>query len=403
MSGFIMPLAGGARGSDRPAWWFLMAGLLSLTPSGGVQAVQSAEVRDDRSAALQQLVDRTRERLGTLGLSLGVVTADGEVIGVASGHVDRARREPLEASGRMLSGSVGKTYFAALAMQLVNEGVLGLDDPVRHHLGHLDWYATVPNGESVTVRHLLTHTSGLNRYVMNSEFQGYLGTDPMRSYTTPERIAFAGPEPLFPAGEGWAYADTNFILLAEVLEVATGREAYALIGDRFLGPMGLEETTPSNSPSVPGLVPGFAGPNNAFGGFDETLRDGRMVVNPQFEWGGGGYASSARDLARWIRAVQTGEAFPPVLLSEARSSAVPAPLAPQGRYGLGMIGMTVSGLGDAWGHSGFMPGYMTEAYHFVDSQVTIVLMINASDPSESGGPLLRTLLAIAPEVVALTN
>lgn len=68
-----------------------------------------------------------------------------------------------------------------------------------------------------------------------------------------------------------------------------------------------------------------------------------------------------------------------------------------------MIGMTVPGVGDAWGHSGFMPGYMTEAYHFMDQGVTLVLMINASDPTESGGSLLRTLIELSPELLSLVR
>ncbi len=101
-----------------------------------------------------------------------------------------------------------------------------------------------------------------------------------------------------------------------------------------------------------------------------------MVINPQFEWGGGGFASTAADLARWTRDVQEGRAFGPNLMDQYRTG-IRAPLGPGGSYGLGVIMLELEA-GKAWGHSGFWPGYRTEAYYFPDHGFALALQINSS-------------------------
>jgi D-alanyl-D-alanine carboxypeptidase len=161
-----------------------------------------------------------------------------------------------------------------------------------------------------------------------------------------------------------------------LIEHLTGNSAYEEIRTRILEPMEFHGTRPSDRPRVPGLAQGYAGPGNPFGGFDEMVAEGRLAINPQFEWGGGGFASTAEDLARWIRDLQLGQAFDPELLPEYRAG-TPAPLGPDASYGLGVIMMQLPA-GTAWGHSGFMPGYRTEAYYFPDHGFALALQVNTS-------------------------
>ena len=105
-----------------------------------------------------------------------------------------------------------------------------------------------------------------------------------------------------------------------------------LLGTRFrrrlLDPLRLHGTVPSHRPEVPGLVNGYAGPENPFGAFDATMPDGqRLAFNPQFEWGGGGFASTALDLSRWTRAVHAGDVIPEELNADFRIGPA-APLGP---------------------------------------------------------------------------
>ena len=116
-------------------------------------------------------------------------------------------------------------------------------------------------------------------------------------------------QPPFAPGEGWEYSDTNYIVLGMIIEKAGGASYYQQLRRRILEPLRLADTIPVESRVVPGLVQGYAGPNNPFGRSDEMIEDGRFAVNPQFEWTGGGMASTAADLARWGKLLYEGGAF----------------------------------------------------------------------------------------------
>jgi len=178
------------------------------------------------------------------------------------------------------------------------------------------------------------------------------------------------------------------------MEEITGGSCYDLIQERILNPLGLENTVPSSSRTIPGLIQGYAGPANAFGGTDEViLPDGRFVINPQFEWAGGGFASTPEDLARWARALYTGEGFDPALLP-LMLDGVPARLGPQSRYGLGVI-LTDTPAGPSQGHSGFFPGYLTEMAYFPDLDVAVALQVNTSVGRSLGRSPVSVLVELA--------
>ena len=343
------------------------------SPTSTVEA-QASELQ----ARLQAVLDAFHAGGSFPGASAAVSLPDGSVLAVTVGEADTVRHLPLTPDGRMLQGSVGKTYFAALAMRLIGAGRLDLEAPVVRYLGHHEWYARVPNAAHITVRQLLTHSSGVMRYEFNPDFTTDLTAAPDKRWRPEELLSYVlDEEAAFPAGEGWEYSDTNFILLGMIMEEITGRRCYDLIGEDFLDPLGLEDTVPSDSRSIPGLVQGYAGPENPFGGTDEVLLpDGRFVINPQFEWAGGGFASTSSDLARWARALYTGHAFDPVLLP-LMLEGVPAQLGPGSRYGLGVI-LTDTPAGPAQGHSGFFPGYLTEMAYFPELDVAAAVQVNTS-------------------------
>jgi len=354
----------------------------------------NAELSPESIVRIQLHLDSLIEHSAMPGLTLGVSPPEGPSLGFAAGVSDTTRSLEMSPEDLMLQGSVGKTYFGAVALQLVAEGRLDLDARLAEYLGDESWYDQLPNGADVTIRQLMSHTSGIVRYEFNPAFLQDLTAEPMRTFTPEERLAYLfGLEPPFAAGEGWDYSDTNFILVAMVIEDLTGNSAYSEIRQRLLEPLGLDETIPSDRPAVPGLANGYAGPDNAFGAFDATVRDGMLTFNPQFEWGGGGYASTTRDLAEWVKHIHEGRAFDASLLEEFRSG-VPAPLGPQGQYGLGVIMMELPS-GTAWGHSGFMPGYRTEAYYFPEHGFALALQINTTDGGALSASPLRILDGIA--------
>ena len=345
---------------------------------------------------VQSFMDSLRQIAGFPGATVGIALPDGRVVAVATGESDTARDIRLGADDLLLAGSVGKTFFAALALSLIGEGRLALDTPIARWLGREPWFPRLPNGPGITVRHLMNHTSGLVRYEFKEAFTRQLSADPDRSWRPEELIAFILDTPApFEAGKGWDYSDTNYIVLGMILERITGTPAYDEIARRFLGPLGLTRVVPSTGRRIPGLAQGYAGPRNPFGGSDAMLADGRLAINPQFEWAGGGFATSAPDLARWARALYGGEVLDSAVLRMAFEG-VPARLGPNVRYGLGVI-LWPGAAGPAVGHSGFFPGYQTEMRYFPGGRFAIAVQFNTSAPRALG----RSPAAIVNRLAAL--
>ena len=342
------------------------------------------------SSGAQSLEQRLQTRLDSLhrtgrfaGAQLAVALPDGSTIAVATGMADTAKKEAMTTRHLLLQGSVGKTYASAVAMQLIHEGKIALEDPISKYLGTEPWFSRLPNAQSITIRQLMNHTSGLVRYEFNERFTADLTASPDRVWKPHELVTYildtAAP---FAAGQGWDYSDTNYIVLGMIMEKVTGRAFYDLARERVLRPAGLTETVPSDSRTIPGLANGYAGASNPFGGTDAMLVEGRMVINPQFEWTGGGMASTASDLARWGKRLYEGGAFDPAMLPRLLDG-VPARLGQNTKYGLGVI-IRETPSGTFYGHSGFFPGYQAELLYLPAVKAAVAFQVNSSVPGALG-------------------
>ena len=328
------------------------------------------------------------------GATAGIAFADGTSMGLATGVSDRDTGRRMDPTDLMLMGSVGKTFVSAVALQLIHEKKLALQDPLSKYFGTAPWFSRLPNATAITVRHLMTHTSGLVRYEFKEQFTADLTRQPAKVWTPEERLAYIldSPPPFAP-GAGWEYSDTNYIVLGMIIEKVTGSTYYAQMQSRLLKPLGLSRIVPADRMVIPGLVQGYAGPNNPFGGTDAMMKDGALVINPQLEWTGGGLASSAEDLARWARLLYEGRAFDAALLPEFLNG-VPAKLGPDTKYGLGVI-IRPTPFGESYGHSGFFPGYVTDVMYFPSLKTAIAVQVNSSAPRATGRPLPRVIYELA--------
>lgn len=365
-----------------PLLAYSLAILTALAPWPSAQS-QSAAQSPVQSAVERELaaqLEAYRAASGAPGAVLGVVMPDGRVLAVAAGRSDTARGIAMQAQDRLLMGSVGKTYVAATALQLVRDGTLDLDAPASRYVGGQGWFDSLPHAARITVRNLMNHTSGLVRYEFRPEFTAALSANPDKVWDPREQVRYlhGNPAPFAP-GEGWDYSDTNYLVLALVLEAITQRPIDTEIRERFLLPHRLTNTLPSDARVLEGVVQGYAGAQNPFGGEDAMLADGRMIVNPQFEGAGGGYAASAADAARWGALYFSGRLFGDAMLAQATQGIPARALGPNASYGLGMIVRDSSAAGPVRGHSGFFPGYVTELRHYPSRGITVVLMVNASN------------------------
>ncbi len=358
-------------------------------------------------AAQDSLQNRLQERLELLhsqgrfpGATAGFAFADGSSLGIAAGVSDRETGAAMSPASLMLQGSVGKTYVSAVALQLVAEGKIKLDDPISRWLAEENWFSRLPNSEGVTVRMLMNHSSGLVRYEFNERFTGDLTRNPYRTWKPEELVSYIlDTRPPFAPGQGWTYSDTNYIVLGMIIERITQSTWYEQLARRILEPLKLRHTFPSDRPVIPGLSQGYAGANNPFGGSDAMIRGGRFAINPQFEWTGGGIASTAEDLAVWAKALYEGRAFPPSMLDELLKGVPAQQLGRSAKYGLGVI-IRPTPMGDTYGHSGFFPGYVTEMMYFPQHKLAIAVQVNTSVGRATGKPLTGFITDFAEIIVS---
>lgn len=368
--------------------------LLSSLAACERQKARDRELASRREAALRSVLDRFRAESRFPGAVLGAWYADGSQITVASGIADRSTQSTMPDTALLHAGSIGKTLYAAWILQLVGEGRLALDDRVSDYLGKEPWFARVPNAESLTVRMLLNHTTGAPEYG-SSLMQGLLD-EPGRVRQPLEAVlSVADAAPTAPAGTKFTYSDVNYQLLQLVGERVTGKSANEEITRRVLEPHGLRRIVPADRKLIPGLVQGYAG-RGFFLRFDSVLDRGRLILDPTFEGGGGGFVSNAGDLARWMALFAEGKVFDAKLLREMRAT-VPAgqlDVGANARSGLG-VEIVDTPLGVAYGHGGFFPGYLSLAMWYPDAGVSLAIQVNSSAGDALARPLRDVLLDAA--------
>lgn len=349
-----------------------------------------------QTTRLRAILDSLRIAGNFPGLSVALVTKDNASLAFVSGYNDKEKNKFLTTSDRMLQGSVGKTYASAIALQLVKKGKIQLDEKVSAYLGQYEWFHRIPNSAAITVRMLMNHTSGIMRYEFKEQFLKDLTANPSKRWKPEELLSYVLDEiPQFNAGEGWDYSDTNYILLGMIIEKVAGEEYYDLLKKDILQPFKLLNTFPSDNRNLKGLTQGYAGETNEFGRKDKVIGgDSLFIINPQFEWTGGGVYSTTEDLAKWGKLLYEGKVVDTALLI---SSAVSAKLGKDTKYALGVI-IRPTSLGIAYGHSGFFPGYMTELLYFPEHRISIAIQCNSSDFKNLKISLLKCLLEIVKEV-----
>jgi D-alanyl-D-alanine carboxypeptidase len=348
--------------------------------------------QQDTQLRFNNLADSLRTAGNFTGLSIAVHYNNKDAYAVVSGYSDKEKEEKLLPSHRLLQGSVGKTYVAAIALQLIKSGKLSLDDKVSKYLGHHDWYNRIPNAADITIRMIMNHSSGVMRYEFKEQFTKDLTANPAKEWKPQDLLQYILDEKAsFPAGQGWEYSDTNYILLGMIIEEITGKAYYKLLKENILEPLGLKNTFPSDKRKLEKLAQGYAGEKNEFGGKEKMIgEDGLFIINPQFEWTGGGIYSTTADLAKWGKLLYEKIADTSLMLS----AAVPAKLGRDVKYGLGVI-VRQTPLGVAYGHSGFFPGYLTEMLYFPKYKMCIAVQANSSDFKNLKLSLLRVLIEVA--------
>ena len=184
----------------------------------------------------------TAVREGLPGASLRVIGAGIDFTG-AAGVANLGTGEPLTVNHSIYTASLGKTFTAVIALQLGAEGRLDLEAPLTRWLP-AEAAQRIPSSDTITLRHLLSHTSGLIDYMNDQKaWRSVFVRNPYRQWTHGEVITYIYDRPLlFEPGTDFHYSNSNYILAGLIIERVTGRPLHALVRDRILAPLGLQRT-----------------------------------------------------------------------------------------------------------------------------------------------------------------
>ncbi len=293
------------------------------------------------------------------GLSLAVVREGKVALARGYGLASVELAVPATPSTVFELASVSKQFTATAIMLLVEDGKLGLDDRIVDRLPGLP-----PLWAGITVRHLLNHTSGIPDYLRPplSLRDDHSGGD---------LIALVAGKPLeFPPGEGWAYSNTNYLLLGLIVERASGQAFPRFLDDRIFRPLGMAATRVTDPLAI---IPGRATGYEHAGG---TLRVRDFLSPTLSATGDGGVSSSALDLARWSAALD-GETL--LRAPALRQMWTPGKLkdGTPTHYG---FGWAIGRDGDhpVIEHSGAFPGFNAHLARYPDDKLTVIVLANTS-------------------------
>jgi len=339
----------------RISWFFLV--LLLLMAS----VLARADKTDD-------FVTTELKRQHIPGLSLAIVK-DGKIIKAAGYGVANIKFKTAATPETVYKiASVSKQFIATGIMLLVQEGRLGLDDPVSNYLE-----GTPATWKAITIRHLLTHTSGLVR-----EAPGF---DPFKIQSDVDVIKSAYPLPLrFAPGTREEYGNLGYFALAEIIRKASGRPWVDYLSENVFKPAGMQTTYPTNTTvSLPNMAKGYVD--------NDKLLDAKdwPALRPS-----GAFFSTVLDLAKWDAILYTDrilsdssrqQMWTPVTLNDGASHP----------YG---FGWELGSFRDhkLVHHGGGMPGFRSEFARFVDDRLTIIFLMNLDDVDRF--PILYGLAAL---------
>ncbi len=336
--------------------------------------------------------------LGIPGISMLIETPQGIWTG-ASGVADIENQVPMKACNVHRVGSITKMFTAISILQLWEADMLSLDDPITMYIDSFQLIG-VKNAEQATIRHLLSHTSGIADYTDNVEFWLDTYDDHDKVWTAAEELSYVidlEPELVFDSGDRVTYSNTNYLLLGMIVELVSGKSGSAYFRDHIYQPLGLQSTYFSqDGSSIPNLVRGY---HDEYGdGSIRDFTDNAFAVHSM----AGGIASNVEDLHTFLTAALT----PGVLLASSTINEMIQPLdipradtkefdfgkdnKVRGLTGIGLGWFTLdTEYGPAIGHNGGFNGRRARMWYFPERESTIIYLFNGSSFKDISRSMFR--------------
>ncbi|MEH7278737.1 serine hydrolase domain-containing protein [Bacillus toyonensis] len=371
----------------------LVAGgsLFYTTPTSSVKAELTQNLSSSLPTSNQRDRNSVKEamrdtlKLGYPGI-LAKTSEGGKTWSYAAGVADLSTKKPMKTDFRFRIGSVTKTFTATVILQLAGENRLNLDDSIEKWLPGVI-QGNGYDGNQITIRQILNHTSGIVEYARSKEIDFFTNTK--KSFTAKElvKIGLSMP-PEFAPGKGWSYSNTGYVLLGILIEKVTGNSYAEEIENRIIEPLELSNTfLPGNSSVIPGTkhARGYLQPDGA-----SELKD-VTYYNPSIGSSAGDMISTADDLNKFFSSLLGGKLLKEQQLKQMLTT-VPTGIAETGGYGLGIYETKLPNGVSIWGHSGGIPGFSTFAGGTLGGKHTLAVNLN-NLKADSPDPFKNILLA----------
>jgi D-alanyl-D-alanine carboxypeptidase len=314
--------------------------------------------------------------------AIATIYRNGHLTVLRAGRSNVKRPGAPKPTDHMRIASVAKAFSGAVALHLVDEGRLGLDDTIGQRLNGMP-----TSWSTVTVRQMLNHTSGLPDYTQSKGFAEQAKKDP-RGYVSPQKIIdWVRREPLeFAPGARDAYTNTDNIVVGLIAEAVTGRSYGENLDDLVFKPAGLTETTFPTKPALPKpFIHGYVVEAG------EPPVDFSTFLSPSGAWASGAIVSTPRDLNAFIRA-DLGLEFFSRAQQEEQMRFVPGGKSSPPGPGRNAAGLALfryeTKCGTVYGHTGNFPGYVQFAAATADGTRAVTTSLNIPAPT---GKLLAQL------------
>jgi CubicO group peptidase (beta-lactamase class C family) len=366
------------------------------------KAATTTTANSSRIAEIEQLVRQTVTDGKAAGISYGIQIADAPAVTREYGLADVSAGRKLVPGDRFRIASVTKPMTAVAVLRLVELGKLSLSDPVAR------FFPDYPNGQNISIYHLLSHTSGIPNW-----WDGVLPADTPTDFpmgAQPHRYLRAmKTAALFPPGSQYSYSNSGYVLLGEIIEIASGRSYEAFLAQNVFKPAGMNDTELEHvGQSSARWVSGYA---------LDPAKPGIFTPPETYAmpFAAGGLRSTVADLLKFSRALRKGILLKPNSVTNMTTCARLAdgrpvyegkyspPNSPPPRsrphvakngYGFGFNVMELHGT-PVYYHSGGIAGFNSYLIHIPKSRTTIALIAN----TENGiVPPLDAVLKIAVEI-----
>jgi D-alanyl-D-alanine carboxypeptidase len=327
-------------------------------------------LKKPESLRLKLALEQANELVNAPGVVVGVTVGGHATTLVATGVSDADSNRELHTADQLRIGSITKTFTATGVLQLVDKGVLQLGETISK------WVPTVPQADTITVEQLLRHTSGLYNYTDSQDFFAKAQSkDGPRIWEPQELVEWATCEnQVFPPGAGWAYSNTNYILLGMIIQEVTRKSLADFFFQAIFTPLNMTDTFLDGEVSRRSdIVPGYASHPEDPTQFIEM----GSIMHVSAAWAAGGIVSTAKDLLVFSQALLSERLLKPAFLGQMMDFIEAAdPVYPMvNGYGLGLLSMEIADKTYS-GHVGNIPGYSSLFAYQGDAEICLVILMN---------------------------